>query len=200
MRRLIIVAGLTAALALAQHAAQPEAQPGEEVQHGEGSNLDFWKWINFALLAGVLGYFIAKRSGAFFTGRSNQIRFGLAEAARLKQESETRYAEMERRLANLSHEIERLRRQAHDESAAEGERVRSETGRELQKIQAQAEQEITAVAKAARQQLRAYSAELAVGLARQKIRGRMTPEVDAALVASVAGQLEQQAGRAARTS
>ena len=200
MRSLILAASLAAALGLAQHSAsQPEQLPAHQAEHGGGGRTDLWKWINFALLAGALGYFIAKKSGAFFGARSEQIRSGLAEAARLKQEAEARYAETERRLANISADIEQLRRQAREESTAEGDRVRRETERELQKTQAQAEHEISAAAKAARQELRAYSAELAIDLARQKIRRRMTPELDGALVASVAGQLEQRS-EAARTS
>jgi F0F1-type ATP synthase membrane subunit b/b' len=59
----------------------------------------------------------------------------------------------------------------------------------LKKIQAQTEQEISTAVKAARHELRAYSAELAVGLAAGKIRARMTPEADGVLVASMVHDL-----------
>jgi F0F1-type ATP synthase membrane subunit b/b' len=83
-----------------------------------------------------------------------------------------------------------LRKTAHEESGAEGERVRLETERNLKKIQAQAEQEMASAVKAARQELRAYSAELAIRLAEQSIRGRITAEIEDQLVASTIAELE----------
>ena len=56
------------------------------------------------------------------------------------------------------------------------------TAAEIAKIQAHAEQEIASAGKAARMELKRYSAELAIDLAEQKIRARMTPETQDALV------------------
>lgn len=149
-----------------------------------------WKLANFVLLAGGLGYLIYKKGGAFFRARSEQIREGIAEAAKFKEEAQARYAQIEQRLAGLTAEIEHLRKTAREESGAEGERVRLETERNLKKIQAQAEQEIASAFKAARQELRAHSAELAIRLAEQSIRGRITAEIEDQLVASTIAELE----------
>ena len=183
MRRLgtltrVLVLGCLGALTLA-------------AQHGEAStdHTTQWKLVNFLILAVLVGYFIYKKAGGFFAGRTAEIQRGLVEAARLKAEAEERCAAMELRLANLDAEIESLRRQATEESSAAGERLRGETQRGLERIQAQVEQEIATSAKAARHQLRAYSAELAVGLAAGKIRERMTPEADSAMVASMVEEL-----------
>jgi F-type H+-transporting ATPase subunit b len=190
------IATLTRLLVLTGACAVPLA-----AQHGEsGDRTTLWKSGNFLILAGVAGYFLYKKGGAFFAGRTAEIQRGLTEAARLKMEAEARYADMERRLADLGAQVESLRQQAHEESGAEGERLRQETERELRNIQAQAEQEISAAVKAARHELRAYSAELAVGLAAGKIRARLTPEADGVLVASMVHELENrfsgQPGRA----
>lgn len=170
-------------------------------QHGESADrTTLWKGANFVILAGVAGYFIYKKGGAFFAGRTAEIQRGLTEAARLKAEAEARYAEMDRRLAELGAQVETLRQQARQESGTEGERLRQETGRELKRIQAQSEQEAATAVKAARQELRAYSAELAVGLAAGKIRARLTQEADGALVASMVqdlgNRIPDQPGRA----
>jgi F-type H+-transporting ATPase subunit b len=149
-----------------------------------------WKLANFVLLAGGLGYLIYKKGGPFFHARSEQIRKGIAEAAKFKEEAQARYAQIEQRLAGLTAEIEHLRKTAREESGAEGERVRLETERNLKKIQAQAEQEMASAVKAARQELRAYSAELAIRLAEQSIRGRITAEIEDQLVASTIAELE----------
>jgi F-type H+-transporting ATPase subunit b len=182
----ILTAALLAGAALAQPAPQP-AEPGggvaQEHQAGPGTDrTTLWKTANFILLAALLGYLAYKRGGAFFASRSAEVRRNLEDAAQLKQEAEARYAEIERRLANLAQEIEELRARARQESAAEGERLRQESERAFEKIQAQAEQEIAAAGKAARQELRAYAAGLAVDLAARKIRDRLTPDSEQALV------------------
>ncbi len=150
-----------------------------------------WKLANFVLLATGLGYLIYKKGGAYFRTRSEQIRQGIAEAARFKEQAEARAAQVEQRLAGLAVEIKNLRQAARQESQAEGERVRLETERALGKIQTQAEQEIAAAVKAARQEVKAHSAELAVRLAEQTILRRITPEIEDRLVSSTIAELER---------
>ena len=103
------------------------------------------------------------------------------------------------RLSKLASDIEELRRNAREEMAAEAERIRLETEQGLRKIQAQAEQEIVSAGKAARQELKAYSAQLALDAAKQKIHSRLTPRVEDSLVRSFVHDLEhrsdQRSGR-----
>ena len=81
-----------------------------------------------------------------------------------------------------SAEISALRAASGKEEEAEAAGFGRHTAAEIAKTQAQAEQEIAAAGKAARLELKRYCAELAVGLAEQKIRARMTPETQDALV------------------
>jgi F-type H+-transporting ATPase subunit b len=154
----------------------------------------YWKWANFAILVGVLVWLLYKRAGAFFRSRSDAIRQGIEEADRLRREAEERATEIERRMSNLQAEIEGLRKSAREEMAAENERLRRETGEGIQKMREQAEQEISSAAKAARHEVRAHAAEMAVLLAAGKIRGRLTPAADDALVASFLDDLDQPDG------
>lgn len=192
MRRISILALL---LVLAGAGALA-AEKGEPADHTE-----LWKFANFVILAGVVGYFIYKKGGPFFTGRTQEIQRGLREAAKIEADSQARYAEVEHRLAELGAQIETLREQARQESSAEGERLRQETARELKKIQAQSEQDISAAVKAGRQRLRSDAAALAVDLAAGKIRARLTPASDGALVDSMVRELgSRDAGRPGRVS
>ena len=161
--------------------------PGEE-EHGK---LLVWMWANFAVLAVGLGYLINKHAGAFYAGRSRKIRKDLIEAGDLRKEAEERVAEVERRLANLESEIAALRTESQREAEAETDRLAVQTKAELAKIQAQAEQAIVAAGRAAHGDLKRYAAALAVDLAGQKIRGRMSPEAQDALVGGFVRNLEQ---------
>lgn len=169
---------LAAALPLA-------AQEGE---HKEGG-MALWAWANFLLLAGGLGYIARKNAGPYFAARSHAIRKGMVEAQELREESEAKVADVDRRLARLDAEIEELRRDALREQEADAERVRREAAAEMAKIQARLSDEIAAAGKAARLELRRYSAELAVGLAAQKIAARMSPAIQNRLVDNVVAHL-----------
>ena len=151
----------------------------------------YWKWANFALLAGVLGYFIYKKSGAYFRSRTEGIRKSIEEADRLRREADQRLAEIERRLDGLQAEIEGLGANARAEMAAENERLRQETAAGLEKLRRQAESELAGVVLAARKEVQAHAAALAVELAAVKIRALMTPRADDALISSVLETLEK---------
>ena len=148
----------------------------------EGGGLQIWKWANFVVLAGGLGYLIGKKGGPFFAARSQKIRQDIVAAGEARSQAEARAADVDRRLANIEAEIAALRAASGTEEEAEAGRFGRHTAAEIAKTQAQAEQEIAAAGKAARLELKRYCAELSVGLAEQKIRARMTPDTQDALV------------------
>jgi F-type H+-transporting ATPase subunit b len=151
-----------------------------------------WKWANFAILAAGIGYLLVKQAGPYFASRSIEIRKGIEEARRLQAEAEARSAAMEAKLAALGAEVEAMRKSAREEAAREGERIRQEAEREIAKIQANADLEISSALKAAQGELKGYSAQLAIDLARQKVRERMTPADQEALVRSFVADLARQ--------
>ncbi|MBZ5607044.1 MAG: hypothetical protein LAP38_02205 [Acidobacteriia bacterium] len=180
MRRatLVLVLGLTlAAFALPQEtgkAAEPAAEAGDP--------WIVWKWINFAILAAGLGYLIGKQAPAYFKSRSEEVRRALDEAAREMKDAQAEAAGIELRLTGLQSEIENLRGDARTEMAAEGERIRTETERHFKRIQDQSAQEIALLTRSSRDELRRYSAGLALDLAEQRIRSRITPAAQDGLV------------------
>jgi F-type H+-transporting ATPase subunit b len=203
MKKLIAAIFLATVLAVGQegHAASAEAHAQAATKHGEGHaeapmpNEIWWKWANFAILFGLLGWLISKNAGPFFRARSQQITAGIAESTRAREEAEARAAEIERKVSNLSVAVEQLRRQSHDEIAREGERVRTETEAQIRKVQHQAQAEIQAAARHASHELKAYSAQLAMQLAEQQIRDRMTPDKQQWIASSFVQELRQKEGK-----
>lgn len=201
MKRLAILCSLLGLLLLgpcpaAENERQGHGTPQEATHEGEGEDhgqdWTLWKWANFAVLVGALGYFMYKKAGSFFRSRTEEIQRAIEEATRLKKEADERVAEAEARLARLTAEVESLRKESSKEMAAESDRLRREAEQQIAKIRAQAEQEIAAAAKASRQELKAYSAEVALELAEQKIRHRLTPEVDQSLIDSFVADLDRR--------
>jgi F-type H+-transporting ATPase subunit b len=196
MKRLLLVILLAGAPALtfaaqqqppAEDASERAAEPPAEGEHG---GLVLWKWANFAVLAGILGWAVKKNAGPFFAARSRQIRKDMIEADDMRKQAEARAAEVDRRLSNLEAEIAALRAESAREAESETERLSRHTAAEIAKIQAHAQQEIASAGKAARMELKRYSAELAIRLAEQKIRARMTPETQNALIGGFVRHLE----------
>jgi F-type H+-transporting ATPase subunit b len=202
MMRVLAALFFAAALVLAQHGGG-ESHPagsaevehltteGEEVGHGPSHEI-WWKWANFGILALALGYLAAKNAGPFFLGRTAGIRKGIEEAEKARATAEASMRDVDTRLTNLGAEIASLKNTAAQEQAAEAERLRKLTVAELAKVQAHAEQEIAAAGKAARSELKRYAAELAMASAEGKIRERITPEAQDALVRSFAERLPQR--------
>ncbi len=197
MKRAFLIFVASAALALcqeqpaAEHAPQGEhtvnAEAGKGgVEHGaaeqHGDPMIWWKWANFAILAGVLGYMIGKKAPGFFRARTEEIQRDIAEATRLREAAEAKVAEMESRLASLQSEVEKLRTEARSEMEHEGERIRQETARLIAKVQSNTEQEIESMAKHATHELKVYSAKLAIEMAEGRIRGAMSSGVQERLV------------------
>jgi F-type H+-transporting ATPase subunit b len=171
--------------------AQEHETKGEAAheQKDEG-HLEIWKWVNFLILAGGLGYMIGKNAGPFFAGRSASIRKDMEESLRQSKEAEARAAEVDRRLATLESQIASLRAESDKELKASAERLSQQTADEIAKIQAHSAQEIASAGKQARSELKRYSAELAMGLAEQKVRARMTQNAQDDLVDSFVRDLK----------
>jgi F-type H+-transporting ATPase subunit b len=188
MRRLAL---LTFAAGLAFVVVRPIiAQEHEGAKTEKSEKEESWaekhelelKIANFAILAGLIGYFIGKNAGPFFAARSAGIRKDMDDSLRQSQEAQARAADVDRRLANMEADIAALRANGEKEIQAETERMARHTADEIAKIQAHAQREIASAGKAARMELKRYSADLAVNLAEQKVRARMTPDAQDALV------------------
>jgi F-type H+-transporting ATPase subunit b len=186
MKRLILASSM-AVLLLAPVALRAEEKKSESGGHGE---LKAWEWANFILLAGGLGYIIGKNAGPAFEARGRKIRKDMVEAEEAKREADARVASVEQRLAHLGVEIAALRAEAQREEETEHTRYARHTASEIAKIQAHAEQDIASAAKAAKMDLKRYAAEIALRLAEEKIRTRMTPDTEDRLVRGFVKNLE----------
>jgi F0F1-type ATP synthase membrane subunit b/b' len=152
-----------------------------------------FRWLNFALVFGGLGYLIAKKAPAFFRGRADAISASIAEAAAAQADAEKHLREAEEKLLQVDREVAELRAAARRESAAEAERIRALARSESEKIARAAQLEVEAAERAARIELKAMAARLAVERADALIRRQMTTETQAALFHSFLNDLARSA-------
>ncbi len=146
--------------------------------------------INFLVLTFGLMYLL-RGAPAFFKSRAEQIVSAITEARAIKEEADRQLKNAETKLARLDQEVAELRTAAKHDGAAEADRIRAMAREEEAKVQKAAELEIEAAERAARMELKAMAAGLAIDRAEAIVKGRMTPETQAALVKAFVGNLEK---------
>jgi F-type H+-transporting ATPase subunit b len=152
--------------------------------------------LNFAVVAGVIVWAGLKYLPGVFRARTSSIQKAMQEAQKASDEARRRLAEIENRLMKLDGEIGMMRDAAEREAAAEEARIHAAAQEDARKIIEAAHHEIASAAKAARRELTAYAADLAVGLAQKQIR--IDAATDQVLLRKFAGDLgsPQAAGEA----
>lgn len=168
--------------AASHEASQHEKAGGAEHEGSEHKDLEVWKWANFAILVGILGYLISKNVAPMLVARSAEIREGLAAGERAKAEAEAKSAAVDARLAGLEKTLAGMQVEAREEREREAGRIRHETQNELARLQRHEEMEIESTGKLARLELQRQAAKLAIDLAEQKLRARMSPETENTLL------------------
>jgi F0F1-type ATP synthase membrane subunit b/b' len=143
--------------------------------------------LNFAIIIGLVVWVARKYLPTAFSARTAAIQKAMQEAQKASDEARRRLAEIESRLMRLDVEIGMMRDSAEKEAAAEEARIQAAAQEEARKIIESAHQEIAAAAKAARRELTAYAADLAVLLAKKQIH--VDAATDQALVRTFTGQL-----------
>jgi len=143
--------------------------------------------FNFAVIAGIAIWLGRKYLPGIFRDRTAAIQHAMQEAQKASEEARRRLADIESRLMKLDVEIGMMRDAAEKEAVAEEARIKAASEEEARKIVESAEQEIAAAAKAARRDLTAYAADLAVGLAKKQIH--VDAATDETLVHDFSAQL-----------
>lgn len=147
--------------------------------------------INFAIVAGAIGWAWKKNVPAMFRARTAGIQKAIEEARRASEDANRRLADVEKRLSRLDQEIGEMRANSEKEAAAEEDRIKAAAAEDAKRIVESAEQEIAASAKAARRELTEFAADLAVSLAVKQIR--VDAPADQALVRRFSQQLSNGA-------
>jgi F0F1-type ATP synthase membrane subunit b/b' len=181
----LLILFLTALPALA-------AEVAEEDPAVSSTGLIF-RWLNFILVFGGIGYLIAKHGGAFFRANAKAISASITEASAAKADADRELREAEAKIARLGQEVAELREAARRDSTAEAERLRASGRAEIEKINQAARGELAAAERAAQQELRALAASMAVERAGELVSSRMNGEVRARMFHAFLGELGRSA-------
>jgi F-type H+-transporting ATPase subunit b len=169
------------------------AQAAEETANAAHEHsVEIFKWINFAIVAALLGWVFLKLTPPIFRKRAETISSAITKATAAKTEADRRLKDAESRLARLQQEVAELRASAQREDVGEAERIRNVTQNDVQKIGLAAKAEIEAAERAARLELKALAANLAVDQAESLLAKQLTPQTQEMLVANFMQTLEER--------
>jgi len=165
--------------------AQVESAPNPE----DSPTGMVFRWINFLIVFGGIGYLVAKYGGTFFRANAKAIAAGIHEGGAAKAAAEHELSEIEAKIAGLDREIAEMREQARLDIAAETERLRASGLNEIDKIRQAAQAELAATERAARQKLREITASQAIQRAAALVRSGMNAKVRSRIFQSFLGDL-----------
>jgi F-type H+-transporting ATPase subunit b len=186
-RRVLIAVGALFVLLFAAVGAQAAEEGGNPAAERA---TEVFKWINFAIVAGVILWLCLKKAPGFFSGRASAISSAITKATAAKAAADAQLREAETKLANLQKEVAELRAFAARESAAEVARLRAATQTDAQKIAAAAKAEIEAAERTARLALKALAANLAVDGAESLLAKQLNSQAQEALISNFVKSLE----------
>ncbi|HSC45948.1 MAG TPA: hypothetical protein VLC94_08960 [Candidatus Acidoferrum sp.] len=188
-RKLIISSLFVCGVSLLFSAASFAAEEG-----GSGSAAaatEIFKWINFAIVAGALIWVFAKILPPIFRANAENISSAITKATAAKAEADRQLNDAQQRLARLEDEVRSLRAEAQKDAAAEAERHRAMAQSDVERVAIAAKAEIAAAERAARIELKALAAKLAVDNAESLVAKQLTPQTQEALVASFVDSLQE---------
>src|SRR5713101_4431880 len=169
--------------AISAHAAEERGTATERVK-------EIFKWINFVIVAGLIGWVFLKLTPPFFRKNAETIRSAITKATAAKAEADRQLREAEEKLARLQQEVTQLRATAQREASAGAERIRNITQSDAQKIGLAGKTEIEAAERAARLELKVIAANLAVDGAESLLAKQLTPQAQESLLAAFVKSLE----------
>jgi len=150
-------------------------------------------YFNFFLLVALIYWKAKPILTAVAHERSMSIKRTIEESQRLGDEARSKLAEIEKRWAQLDHKIAAIQASAGAQMKREEQLILGETATDVHRILRNSDREIEAAVRQARNQLRAFAANLVVSLAHQSMR--IDEKTDQNLIAALVRELGTREGR-----
>jgi F-type H+-transporting ATPase subunit b len=168
---------------------------GASEEGGEGLRsrlINFgWKFVDFAVLAGLIYWWIGKKAKDFFSGRREGIGKSLADAEKMREEAQKKFQEYSLKLDKATAEIDELTRMIQEQGIAEKEKLIKEAKEMAEKIKEDARARMEQEFKKAMHQLRLEAAQLSTQMAESLLREKITMEDHEAMVRDYIKEVEK---------
>lgn len=157
-------------------AAAWAAGGGEGGDHAAEMKDFAWRVANFLVLMGLLYWMMWKKIRAFFTGRREEIKSSLEEAEVVKADAEKKFKEYDEKLKKAEEEIQNISAMIRQQGEEEKQRIIADAGRAAEKMKEDAKARMDQELKKARNELRLEASELAIQMAEDILKKKVTKE------------------------
>jgi F-type H+-transporting ATPase subunit b len=174
------------------HPAQTTEGHGKKSEeHASETVSTIARLVNFAILVGVLVYFLKSPLVGFLVSRSAQIRQELVAASELRAAASAQLADIQAKMATLPGELEALKQQGAADVQSEQARIAEAATHERERLLTQTRREIDMRLRIAKRELTEHAAALAVQVAEQRIKRVITPDDQVRLIDRYSSQLRE---------
>jgi len=157
---------------------------------GDGGHADsgavlkdfIYRCFNFALMAGLLAYFVTKPIRKGLKGRTEEIEKTLADAESAKAAAEAKHKEYSDKLAKATEEIAGITEAIRREGELERDKIIAAAKDMADKIEREADNKAAGVVAKARIELREEASRLAVELAEDMLKKQVSADDQKRLV------------------
>jgi F-type H+-transporting ATPase subunit b len=153
------------------------AAGGEEHVDTKAQLIDFgWRVANFLVLLGILYWLMWKKMKTFFAGRREGIKASLEEAEVVKADAEKKFKEYDEKIKKAEEEIQGIAAMIKAQGEEEKKRIIADAGRAAEKMKEDAKARMDQELKKAKNELRLEASELAVQMAEDILKKKVTKE------------------------
>ncbi len=148
----------------------------EGAHHEVSIKMEIFRIINFVIFLWLLYKFTGNYIKKQFIDRKQNIASAIEEAQKSREEAKRHLEEARGKIANLEREISHILEQAEKEKNEQIARIREETQRMVARLKEQAKVATELEVKKAKQELQQEAIELAVNMAENLLKEKITPE------------------------
>jgi len=165
------------ALGIVLIAAVAWAAGGEEAVDTKAQLIDFaWRIANFIILLYILYKLMWKKMKSFFAGRREGIKASLEEAEVVKADAEKKFKEYDEKIKKAEEEIQGISAMIKAQGEEEKKRIIADAERASVKMKEDAQARMEQELKKAKNELRLEASELAVQMAEDILKKKVTKE------------------------
>jgi len=168
---------LATALGIVLVAAVAWAAGGGEEVDTKAQLIDFaWRIVNFIILLYILYKLMWKKMKSFFAGRREGIKASLEEAEVVKADAEKKFKEYDEKIKKAEEEIQGISAMIKAQGEEEKMRIIADAERASVKMKEDAKARMEQELKKAKNELRLEASELAVQMAEDILKKKVTKE------------------------
>jgi F-type H+-transporting ATPase subunit b len=150
---------------------------GEEHVDTKAQLIDFaWRIANFIILLYILYKLMWKKMKGFFAGRREGIKASLEEAEVVKADAEKKFKEYDEKIKKAEEEIQSISAMIKAQGEEEKKRIIADAERASVKMKEDAQARMEQELKKAKNELRLEASELAVQMAEDILKKKVTKE------------------------